>query len=261
LIVSGSSCKFHHPSQVKAIPYEPTQENRYGPLPRRFATPCPFYMKTGICRYGMECRFDHPPLNGQSSQYQAGAGELTSLFPEGFGINMNFIDHSLPLNPGAPDCQFFLKTGNCSFGMKCRYNHPAEKVGSMLVQPEDKSDRMPCLYFMKTGNCRYGQACRFKHITAEQAQDLKRQEEILFSNLPKRPGASPCIFFLRTGKCAYGENCKFDHPDNRHLYAGIKFDNSMMQNSYSFLTNPTLQNQINYSTTQGFGLENSLQFP
>nr|DAD44121.1 TPA_asm: hypothetical protein HUJ06_002351 [Nelumbo nucifera] len=22
---------------------------------------CPFYMKTGTCKYGVTCRFDHPP--------------------------------------------------------------------------------------------------------------------------------------------------------------------------------------------------------
>jgi len=30
--------------------------------------------------------------------------------------------------PGEPDCQFFLKTGNCKFGESCKFNHPPEKV-------------------------------------------------------------------------------------------------------------------------------------
>jgi len=244
----GSSCKFNHPPQVKSIPYEPATENRSGPLPRRFATACPFYLKTGICRYGMECRFDHPPLNAQTSEQQSTTGDFGNLFPEGFGLNMNLVDQSLPLNPGAPDCQFFLKTGNCSFGFKCRYNHPVERIGSMPVLAEDKSERMPCLYYMKTGNCRYGHACRFKHVLAGQVQEFKRQEDVegMFMNLPRRPAASPCIFYLRTGKCAYGENCKFDHPDNRFLYAGMKYNTSMLQNNYSLMSNSMIpQDQVN----------------
>jgi hypothetical protein len=34
--------------------------------------------------------------------------------------------------PGEPDCQFFVKTGNCGFGESCKFNHPPEKVPHLL---------------------------------------------------------------------------------------------------------------------------------
>jgi hypothetical protein len=33
---------------------------------------------------------------------------------------------NFPERPGQPDCAHYLKTGDCSFGAACRYNHPKE---------------------------------------------------------------------------------------------------------------------------------------
>merc|ERR1711935_453445 len=59
-------------------------------------------MRTGECRYGEQCRFDHPA--DRASAVQQGPP---------------------PERPGEPDCQFFLKTGTCKYGATCKYNHPA----------------------------------------------------------------------------------------------------------------------------------------
>ncbi|XP_062202255.1 zinc finger CCCH domain-containing protein 65-like isoform X2 [Phragmites australis] len=32
-----------------------------------------------------------------------------------------------PRRPGEPDCTYYLKFGNCRFGVKCKFNHPARK--------------------------------------------------------------------------------------------------------------------------------------
>lgn len=29
-----------------------------------------------------------------------------------------------PVRPGLPDCQYYLKTGKCTFGARCKFNHP-----------------------------------------------------------------------------------------------------------------------------------------
>ena len=31
---------------------------------------------------------------------------------------------NFPKRPGQPDCQYYLKTGDCKFGTSCRFNHP-----------------------------------------------------------------------------------------------------------------------------------------
>lgn len=29
-----------------------------------------------------------------------------------------------PERPGEPDCSYFIKTGTCGYGDRCRFNHP-----------------------------------------------------------------------------------------------------------------------------------------
>jgi hypothetical protein len=52
-------------------------------------TPCSFFLRTGSCAYGDRCKFDHP--------YE--------LAPQ---VVYNKL--GLPLRPGQPDCQYYLKT-------------------------------------------------------------------------------------------------------------------------------------------------------
>lgn len=41
-------------------------------------------------------------------------------------------EHSLPERPGQPECQHYMKTGECRFGPSCRYHHPPELIASKL---------------------------------------------------------------------------------------------------------------------------------
>ena len=36
---------------------------------------CAFYMRSGTCRYGVLCKFDHPPLQEAVAKLQAGGKE------------------------------------------------------------------------------------------------------------------------------------------------------------------------------------------
>lgn len=35
-------------------------------------------------------------------------------------------EQSFPERPGQPECQYFMRTGDCKFGSSCRYHHPSE---------------------------------------------------------------------------------------------------------------------------------------
>ncbi len=63
---------------------------------------CDFYTRTGFCKYGMQCCFDHPP------QY---AVQLSK-------------QQRLPLRPGEPICAFYQQHNACKFGPSCRFHHP-----------------------------------------------------------------------------------------------------------------------------------------
>lgn len=62
------------------------------------------------------------------------------------GINFSYSAGSLPVEyyslqrenvfperPGQPECQFYMKTGDCKFGSVCRFHHPRER----LIPPPD----------------------------------------------------------------------------------------------------------------------------
>lgn len=72
----------------------------------------------------------------------------------------------LPLRPGKQDCEFFLRTGHCSFGRSCRFNHDPNKTGSRTLN----SIGLPvydgvanCNHFVNNGSCNFGWTCKFSH--------------------------------------------------------------------------------------------------
>lgn len=72
------------------------------------AIPCAFFLKTGTCAWGDNCRFSHP-------YDQAPEPTFNSL--------------GLPVRPDQSDCVFYMRTGRCSFGFTCKYNHPENGGG------------------------------------------------------------------------------------------------------------------------------------
>lgn len=105
---------------------------------------CPYYLRTGICGYGNNCKYNHP-AHGQGAQYK-----------------------NLPERFGQPECQFFLKTGICKFGATCKFNHPRERYDvppaplNMLGLPIRENEK-PCPFYLRTRSCKFGTACKFNH--------------------------------------------------------------------------------------------------
>ena len=62
---------------------------------------CSFYVKSGSCKYGKDCRFDHPPE---------------------YFVKRN--SGGLPLRPEEPVCENYVKKGQCKYGAACKYHHP-----------------------------------------------------------------------------------------------------------------------------------------
>ncbi|CAN1297109.1 Zinc finger CCCH domain-containing protein 32 [Linum perenne] len=83
------------------------------PYPERPGFPnCVYYMRTGVCGYGVRCRYNHP----QDRAAVEATVRATGLYPE---------------RNGDPPCQFYLKTGTCKFGASCKFNHPKNRGGSL----------------------------------------------------------------------------------------------------------------------------------
>ena len=67
------------------------------------STVCDFFMKTGSCAYGTNCKFKHP-------------------FDQAPIVSYNSM--GLPRRPGEPICQYFMRRHRCAFGHTCKYDHP-----------------------------------------------------------------------------------------------------------------------------------------
>ncbi|ONM31063.1 Zinc finger CCCH type domain-containing protein ZFN-like 1 [Zea mays] len=105
-------------------------------------------------------------------------------------------DTWLPERPGEADCGYYLRTGACGFGERCRYNHPRDRGGTE--------------YYLKTGTCKFGSNCKYHHPK----QDGSVQSVILNNNgFPLRPGEKECSYYMKTGQCKFGSTCKFHHPE------------------------------------------------
>ncbi|MCO5555456.1 hypothetical protein L7F22_009001 [Adiantum nelumboides] len=86
-------------------------------------------------------------------------------------------DSTFPERPGQPDCQYYMKTGDCKYGMACRYHHPKDRVSFIP-------------------NCILNPL-----------------------GLPIRQGVEKCAFYMQYGTCKFGPTCKFDHPTNHLAYS------------------------------------------
>lgn len=122
-----------------------------GPYPERPGEPdCSYYIRTGLCRFGTTCRFNHPT----NRKLAIAAARMKGEFPE---------------RMGQPECQYYLKTGTCKFGATCKFHHPKDKAGiagrvslNVLGYPL-RPNEVECAYYLRTGQCKFGTTCKFHH--------------------------------------------------------------------------------------------------
>ncbi|XP_073117594.1 zinc finger CCCH domain-containing protein ZFN-like isoform X2 [Elaeis guineensis] len=122
-----------------------------GPYPKRPGEPdCAYYIRTGLCRFGMTCKFNHPP----NRKMAIAAARIKGGYPE---------------RVGQPECQYYLKTGTCKFGATCKFHHPKDKAGiagrvqlNILGYPLRPNEK-ECAYYLRTGQCKFGNTCKFHH--------------------------------------------------------------------------------------------------
>nr|KJB39997.1 hypothetical protein B456_007G041600 [Gossypium raimondii] len=113
---------------------------------------CAYYMKTGLCKFGSNCKFNHPVRRKNQGDQE----------------NLKENDESTE-KPGQTECKYYLRTGGCKFGKACRYNHSRAKSSTdpilelnFLGLPIRQGEK-ECPYYMRNGSCKYGANCRFNH--------------------------------------------------------------------------------------------------
>ncbi|KAL3627181.1 Zinc finger CCCH domain-containing protein 37 [Castilleja foliolosa] len=210
----GPTCKFHHPKGVQISSGDgigtEVQNNIYGDattvqptfapaslhntkgLPiRPGEEECPFYLKTGSCKYGATCRYSHPDiysaiaptlLTSPSAHFNLGLVASTSSLLPSYDSRLTQTTLGLgsiyPQRPGQPECDFYMKTGICKFGITCKFNHPIDRSKPQAPGTDSQQDNV----------------------------------KLTLAGLPRREGAIHCPYYMKTGTCKFGATCKFDHP-------------------------------------------------
>ncbi|KAH6813976.1 Zinc finger C-x8-C-x5-C-x3-H type family protein [Perilla frutescens var. frutescens] len=116
-----------------------------------------------------------------------------------------------PERPGLPDCAYYMRTGSCGYGAKCRYNHPRDRSSSLgMGEYPERVGEPPCQYYLRTGTCKFGLSCKFNH--PKTAGGSLTNAPLNIYGYPLRQGEKECSYYLKTGQCKFGVTCKFDHP-------------------------------------------------
>ncbi|XP_071719909.1 zinc finger CCCH domain-containing protein 58-like [Rutidosis leptorrhynchoides] len=135
-----------------------------------------------------------------------------------FGIFGERVGELYPERPGMADCAYYMRTGTCGYGSKCRYNHPPDRsssaggVGRLLVAgpyPERPGEPI-CQYYLRTGTCKFGASCKFNH--PRHAGGSLSNVPLNTYGYPLRPEEKECSYYLKTGQCKFGITCKYHHP-------------------------------------------------
>ncbi|KAK4265704.1 hypothetical protein QN277_026721 [Acacia crassicarpa] len=123
-------------------------------------------------------------------------------------------EESYPQRPDEPDCIYYLKTGFCGYGSRCRFHHPRDRgavIGASMtgVEYPERVGQPLCQYFMRTGSCKYGASCKYHH--PRQGGGVA-PVPLNYFGYPLRPDEKECSYYVKTGQCKFGTSCKFHHP-------------------------------------------------
>ncbi|KAL2341148.1 hypothetical protein Fmac_009088 [Flemingia macrophylla] len=126
------------------------------------------------------------------------------------------LEESYPVRPDEADCTYYLRTGFCGFGSRCRFNHPRDRAA--VVVPERAAGEYPervgqpvCQYYMRTRTCKFGSSCKYHH-PRQPGGGAATPVSLNYYGYPLRPGEKECSYYVKTGQCKFGATCKFHHP-------------------------------------------------
>lgn len=165
--------------QQRGQPLAPRQLPPYVCFPGPAGQPLPSRPQAGTGWGGMPL---NPSGSGNGSGYTD--QELSGSLPNGSTADGNLSDGSGSTNesegsgqqhdtrrqhgrsPARTACAFFLKTGSCAYGDRCKFEHPFDKApkvsynsAGLPLRPEEP----PCTYYMKHFHCAFGHTCKFHH--------------------------------------------------------------------------------------------------
>ncbi|XP_039809452.1 zinc finger CCCH domain-containing protein 8-like isoform X5 [Panicum virgatum] len=192
----GEACKFDHPQWVPegGVPNWKEFRNVEDSYPERPGEPdCPYLVKSNRCRFKSKCKFNHP--KEKVNALSAGTDNGQSLIAD---------SAILPVRPSEPVCSFYVKTGKCKFGAKCKFNHPKDVGIAPVIAKET--------IYTATTDAAAHIGTADSSVPAKTHAPTAPAEAHNAKGLPIRPGEVDCSFYMKTGSCKYGSICRFNHP-------------------------------------------------
>jgi len=110
-------------------------------------------------------------MQGLITPFAQGSSAAVGHQPGHFQPNRTQTE-TYPERPGQPECQYYIKTGDCKFGFACRYHHPHERVSqssTCVLSPIGlplRPTQPTCTYYSHYGICKFGPTCKFDHPMA-----------------------------------------------------------------------------------------------
>ncbi|ONM41324.1 Zinc finger CCCH domain-containing protein 37 [Zea mays] len=202
-----SKCKFNHPKEmVNALGTRTDNESLIADttiLPVRPSEPvCSFYAKTGKCKFGAVCKFNHPKLEDIKTPSLI-AKETIYRATTDAAAHIGGTDDSVPAKTHAPIAP--AEAHNAK-GLPIRpvfvdiaFMAP---VQATLPFP---APIVPAVALNPAANFLQSFDFHATHVPVEPMPMI----------YPQRPGEIVCDFYMKTGSCKYAQNCKFHHPFDR----------------------------------------------
>ncbi|KAG4186922.1 hypothetical protein ERO13_A08G073500v2 [Gossypium hirsutum] len=165
----GNRCRYNHPRNRAAVEAAVRATGEYPERPGEPACQAPV---SPALSPGAQPAVGATSLYGLtqlSSSAPSLAGPYSSLPSSTGPSSSNQKEQTFPERPGEPECQYYLRTGNCKFGSSCRYHHPRDKVvqqTNCILSPMGLPLRpgvQPCAFYLQNGNCKFGSTCKFDH--------------------------------------------------------------------------------------------------
>uniref|UniRef100_A0A2P2MI48 Uncharacterized protein MANES_03G192500 n=2 Tax=Rhizophora mucronata TaxID=61149 RepID=A0A2P2MI48_RHIMU len=143
-------------------------------------------------------------------------GPETGLEERVWQLGLEERESGYPERPNGADCIYYLRTGFCGYGARCRFNHPRDR-GAVLGAARTSGGEYPervgqpvCQHYLRTGTCKFGASCKYHH--PKLGGGPVSPVPLNYYGYPLRLGEKECTYYIKTGKCKFGATCKFHHP-------------------------------------------------
>ncbi|PIN18022.1 hypothetical protein CDL12_09307 [Handroanthus impetiginosus] len=194
-------------------------------------------MRTGIRKFGASCKYHHP-------KHGVGSSAPVTLNVCGYPLRLVCLFENLgscsifysityeSLLQGEKECSYYIMTGQCKFGVMCKFDHPQPAGLEPVVLGDWLLNRLgagPVYGIMLLSPSATAYTGPYLSITSSAGLSSSSQKGRAF---PERPGQPERLYYLRTGDCKFGATCKYHHPPDLGLTS------SSSQKEHAFLERP-----------------------